>query len=144
MHQRKIYEWIERFKERRTSVTDESRPCRPSTWGTDQHIQRVDALIREDGWLTLAHAAQVRLAWWRPASSADVASWATKIFFYEGIKKLVEWFQKCIIVHGDYIKNNMCICSPSVELKLLSQNCLYLLIHPRTCCTQLQQTHFNM
>jgi hypothetical protein len=25
MHQRKIYEWIERFKEGRTSVTDESR-----------------------------------------------------------------------------------------------------------------------
>jgi hypothetical protein len=29
MHQRKIYEWIERFKEGRTSVTDESRPGRP-------------------------------------------------------------------------------------------------------------------
>jgi transposase len=29
MHQRNIYEWIERFKEGRTSVTDESRPGRP-------------------------------------------------------------------------------------------------------------------
>jgi hypothetical protein len=30
-HQRKIYEWIERVKEGRTSVMDESRPDRPST-----------------------------------------------------------------------------------------------------------------
>jgi hypothetical protein len=49
MLQRKIYEWIERFKEGRTSVMDESRPGHPSTSRTDQHIQRVDALIREDG-----------------------------------------------------------------------------------------------
>jgi hypothetical protein len=48
MHQRKNYEWTERFKEERTSVTDESRPDGPSTSHTDQHIQRVDALIRED------------------------------------------------------------------------------------------------
>jgi hypothetical protein len=60
MHQRKIYEWIERFKEVRTSVTDESRP---STSRTDQHIQRVDALIREGRRLTLARVAQVRLVW---------------------------------------------------------------------------------
>jgi transposase len=43
MHQQKIYEWIEHFKEGRTSVTDESRPGRPSKSRTDQHIQRVDA-----------------------------------------------------------------------------------------------------
>jgi transposase len=48
MHQRKIYEWIEGFKEGRSNVTDESRPGRPSTSRTDQHIQKVDALIRED------------------------------------------------------------------------------------------------
>jgi transposase len=63
MDQRKIYERIERFKEGRTSVTDESRPGRPSTSRTDQHIQRMYALIREDRQLTLAHVAQVRLAW---------------------------------------------------------------------------------
>jgi transposase len=63
MHQRKIYEWIERFKEERTSVTDESPPGRPSPSRMDQHIQRLDALIREDRRLTLARVAQVRLAW---------------------------------------------------------------------------------
>jgi hypothetical protein len=30
-----------------------------------------------------------------------------------------------------------CICSPSVELKLLYQNCLYFLIHPRICLYRL-------
>jgi hypothetical protein len=101
MHQWKIYEWIERSKEGRTSVTDESRPGCTSTSCTDQHIQRVDALIREDRQLTLAHVAQVWLTWWRPASGADVASWATENFFFKGVKKLVERYQKCITVQGD-------------------------------------------
>jgi hypothetical protein len=48
LHQRKIYEWIERFKEGRTIVTDESLPGRLWTSHMDQHIHRVDALIRED------------------------------------------------------------------------------------------------
>jgi hypothetical protein len=46
MHQRKIYEWIECFKEVKTSVTDESRTAHPSTSRMD--VQRVNALIRED------------------------------------------------------------------------------------------------
>jgi hypothetical protein len=62
MRQRKIYEWIKRFKEGRTSLTNKSRPGRPSTLRTGQHIQRVDAFIREDRRLTLARVA-VRLAW---------------------------------------------------------------------------------
>jgi hypothetical protein len=52
-----------------------------------------------------------------------------KSFFFEGIKKLIEWYQKCIIMQGTMSKSNMCICSPSVELKLSSQNCLYFLSH---------------
>jgi hypothetical protein len=63
MHQQKVYEWIERFQGGRTSVTDDSQPGCPSTSHADQHIQRVDALIREDRRLTLARVAQVRLAW---------------------------------------------------------------------------------
>jgi transposase len=59
MHQWKIYEWIERFKKGRTSVTDESRPARPSTSRTDQHIQREDALIREDWRLMLARVTDI-------------------------------------------------------------------------------------
>jgi hypothetical protein len=48
MHQRMIYECIERSKNGSTRVTDESRPGHPSTSHMDQPIQRVDALIRED------------------------------------------------------------------------------------------------
>jgi transposase len=59
MHQQKIYEWIECFKEGGASVTDESRPGRPSTSRMDQHIQRVDALIREDWQLMLARVADI-------------------------------------------------------------------------------------
>jgi hypothetical protein len=62
MHQRKIYEWIERFKEGRTSVMDESQSGCPSTSRMDQHILRVDGLIREDRRLTLARVGQVQLA----------------------------------------------------------------------------------
>jgi hypothetical protein len=60
MHQQKIYKWTERFKEGRTSVTDESQTGRPSTSCMNQHIQRVDALIREDRRLSLTCVA-VRL-----------------------------------------------------------------------------------
>jgi hypothetical protein len=73
MHQRKIYEWIERFKEGRTSVTDENQPGRLSASRTDQHIQRVDTLIRDVRQLTLAHVA-FRLTWRHPASGANVVS----------------------------------------------------------------------
>jgi hypothetical protein len=86
MHQLKIYEWIECVNKRRTSVTNESWPGRPSTSRTDQHIQRVDALIREDRRLTLARIA-VRLAWWRPASGAVVASWATEKLLFRRDKE---------------------------------------------------------
>jgi hypothetical protein len=48
MHQHKIYECIECFKEGKTSITDDSRPGRQSASCTDQHIQKVDALTRED------------------------------------------------------------------------------------------------
>jgi hypothetical protein len=36
------------------------------------------------------------------------------------------------LCRGTMPKSNTCICSPSVELKLLSRNCLYFLIHPHT------------
>jgi hypothetical protein len=81
MHQRNIYEWIEWWNEGRTSVTDESGPGHASTSRTDQHVQRVDALIREDRQLTLALVAEVRPTWWCPATSADVALWATEKLF---------------------------------------------------------------
>jgi len=37
MTQRKVYEWVERFKSSRTRVTDEDRSGRPSTSRTQDH-----------------------------------------------------------------------------------------------------------
>jgi len=48
MSQRKVYEWVERFKSGRTHVTDEGRSGRPSTSCTQDHIDRADAMIRKD------------------------------------------------------------------------------------------------
>jgi translation initiation factor 2B subunit (eIF-2B alpha/beta/delta family) len=44
--QRKVYEWVERFKLGRTHVTDEGRCGRPSTSHTQDHIDRADAMIQ--------------------------------------------------------------------------------------------------
>ena len=46
--QRKVYEWVERFKLGQTHVTDEGRSGRPSTSCTQDHIDRADAMIREN------------------------------------------------------------------------------------------------
>jgi len=37
MSQRKVYEWVERFKSGRTRVADEGRSGRPSTTRTQDH-----------------------------------------------------------------------------------------------------------
>ena len=49
MSQRKVCEWVERFKSGRTHVTDEGHSGWPSTSCTQDHIDRTDAMIREDG-----------------------------------------------------------------------------------------------
>jgi hypothetical protein len=96
MHQWKIYKWIKHFEEGRTSVTDESRPGHPLTSRTDQHIQRVDALIREDWQLTLAQH--------RFGLHGDVQQVVQTGSFSKGLKMLAERYQKCIIVQGDYVE----------------------------------------
>jgi len=57
MNQRKVYEWVERFKSGRTHVTDEGRSGRPSTSRTQDHIYRADAMIREDRRITVSKVA---------------------------------------------------------------------------------------
>jgi transposase len=54
--QRKVYEWVERFKSGRTRVTDEGHSGRPSTSRTD-HINMADAMIREDRRITVSEVA---------------------------------------------------------------------------------------
>ena len=68
MSQRKVYEWVERFKLGRTRVTDEGRSGRPSTSCTQE----------------------------QPRS-----------FFSAGIQKLVERYNKCIVLQGNYVEKCM-------------------------------------
>ena len=48
---------MERFKSGRTRVTDEGRSGRPSTLRTQDHINRADAMIREDRQITVSEVA---------------------------------------------------------------------------------------
>jgi len=57
MSQQKVCEWVERFKLSRTRVTDEGRSGRPSTSHTQDHIDRADAMIREDRQITVSEVA---------------------------------------------------------------------------------------
>uniref|UniRef100_A0A7M4EMQ5 Mos1 transposase HTH domain-containing protein n=1 Tax=Crocodylus porosus TaxID=8502 RepID=A0A7M4EMQ5_CROPO len=43
--QRKVYEWVEKFKHGRTSVVDEPRTGRPNTATTEDNIAKVDAAV---------------------------------------------------------------------------------------------------
>jgi hypothetical protein len=51
-------------------------------------------------------------------------------FFSKGWRSLLNNTRSASLCRGTMSKSNMCICSPSVELRLLSQYCLYFLIHP--------------
>jgi len=52
MSQQKVYEWVERFKSGRTRVTD-GHSGQPPTSRTQDHIDRADAMIREDRQITV-------------------------------------------------------------------------------------------
>ena len=48
MSQRKVYEWVERFKSGRTRVTDEGRSVRPLTSRTQDHKSSRKLLLRRN------------------------------------------------------------------------------------------------
>jgi len=72
VNQRKVYEWVERFKSGRTRVTDEGRSGRPSTSRTR-----------------------------RPQEQP-------KRFLSAAIQKLVERYNKCIVLQGDCVEKMIC------------------------------------
>jgi hypothetical protein len=59
-----------------------------------------------------------------------------KSFFFEGRRSLFNDTRSASLCRGTMSKSNMCICSPSVELKLLSKNFRYFLIHPHIILQQ--------
>jgi IS30 family transposase len=60
----KIYEWIDHFKNGRTSVCDEERSGRPSSSRNENNIQAVERMVRENRPITVEDIAKasIRLA----------------------------------------------------------------------------------
>jgi transposase len=54
----KIYEWLDHFKKGRTSVCDEERSGRPSTSRTENNIQAVERMVRENRRITVDDIAE--------------------------------------------------------------------------------------
>lgn len=44
----RVYEWFTRFKNVEMSIEDQPRSGRPSTSRTDENVDKINALIRED------------------------------------------------------------------------------------------------
>jgi transposase len=57
----KIYEWIEHFKKERTSVCDEERSGRPSVSRTENNIQAVEGMVRENRRITVDDMAEASI-----------------------------------------------------------------------------------
>lgn len=55
MSHTRVIEWHKRFKEGREEIEDDSRPGHPSTLKTDENIDKIGNLIRQDCYLS-AHA----------------------------------------------------------------------------------------
>jgi len=51
--QREVFEWVETFKPKRTSVLDKAESGRLSKLCTHNYIENANTLIREDWWLTV-------------------------------------------------------------------------------------------
>lgn len=55
----RVFEWHKRFKEGREDVEDDPRPGRPSTSKTDDNIEKIGSLIRQDRRLSIRAIAEM-------------------------------------------------------------------------------------
>jgi hypothetical protein len=55
--QRNVFEWIGMFKSSRTGVVDAGRWGRPSTSTSEQNLERAQAMILENCWVTITKIA---------------------------------------------------------------------------------------
>jgi hypothetical protein len=58
MSHSKIYEWIDHFRKGRTSEYDEERSGRSSTSRTEDNIQAVEGMVRENRRITVGDIAE--------------------------------------------------------------------------------------
>jgi transposase len=59
----KIYEWVDHFKKGRASVCDQERSGRPSTSRTENNIQAIEKMVRENRQITVE--ASICLVQWK-------------------------------------------------------------------------------
>ena len=57
--QRNVFEWVETFKYGRTNVSDEARSGLPSVSRIQDHVERANVLIQEDGRITVSEVAEM-------------------------------------------------------------------------------------
>jgi transposase len=57
----KIYEWIDQFKKGRTSVCSEERSGRPSTLRTENSVQAVERMVRENRRITVENTEEASI-----------------------------------------------------------------------------------
>jgi transposase len=55
-----VHNWVQKFSEGRSKITDDSRPGRPVEIATEATVQRVEGLIRADRKITI-HSAAIAL-----------------------------------------------------------------------------------
>ena len=58
MSRTQCYKWFKRFKEGRTSVSEDPRPGRPSTSTDDRHVERGHEVIHGNRHLTVREVAE--------------------------------------------------------------------------------------
>jgi hypothetical protein len=57
----KIYEWLDHFKKGRTSVCDKKRSGRPSTSRTENNIQAIERMVRENRRIIVDDSAEASI-----------------------------------------------------------------------------------
>lgn len=58
MSRTRVFEWCKRFKEGREEIEDDPRPGRPSTSKTDENIEKIGKVIRQDRRLSIRAVAE--------------------------------------------------------------------------------------
>jgi len=53
-----VYKWVKRFSEGRESITEEERSGRPATSRTEENIEKVRQIVRENRRLTVRSIAE--------------------------------------------------------------------------------------
>ena len=106
MNAASVRKWCTMFMNGRTDVHDAERSGRPSVI-TDALKQKVNGIIRENRNFTISEVYEqclIQLCTKLSPNICNTANLCQAAFWYEGISKLVSWYDKCLNVQGDYVE----------------------------------------